>query len=196
MQRVWYMQYAVNCKRHIVKDPNDSKHRQWREKSQTVGRRAGACRAPAQGDFTHRHSGVANIVHREFAIKCGLSHGPPNVDYKFEPQSVLEKPNCKPHCDRSAITDQTVRNNRPQTVTLDKTIKASYPVDLAISNSHSLHSAVTKMLQIYTDFKEQLIRTWQLKATPLTLILLMWRIGWTPNSIPIYSLYPTRCNVT
>lgn len=109
--------------------------------------------APAQGDFTHRHCGVANIVHRELAIKCGLSHGPPMLDYKFEPQSLLEQSNCKPHCDRSSITDQTAHNNRPQIVTLDKTIKAAYSVDVAISNSHSLHNTVTKLLQIYTDFK-------------------------------------------
>jgi hypothetical protein len=52
-------------------------------------------------------------------------------------------------------------------VTLDKTVTAAYSVDLAISNSHNLHSTVMKMLQIYTDFKEELIRTWQLKAAPL-----------------------------
>jgi len=71
---------------------------------------------------------------------------------------------CKPQCDRSAITDQILHNNRRQTVTLYKTIKAAYSADVAISNSHNLHSTVTKMLQIYTYFKEQLIRTWQKKA--------------------------------
>jgi len=88
------------------------------------------------------------------------------LDYKFEPQSVLEKCNCKPQCDRSAITGRTVHNNRQQTVTLDNTIKAAYSVDAAISNSHTLHSTVAKIIQIYTDFKEQRIRTWELKAAP------------------------------
>jgi hypothetical protein len=52
-------------------------------------------------------------------------------------------------------------------VTLDKTIKATYAVGVSFSNNHDLHSTVTKKLQIDTDFKEQLIRTWQLEATPL-----------------------------
>ena len=91
------------------------------------------------------------------AFKCALSHGPPVLDYTFEPQSVVGMSNCKPQCDRSAITDQTVHNNRRQTVSLDKTIKAAYSADVAISNGHNLHSTVTKMLHICTEFKEQLI---------------------------------------
>jgi hypothetical protein len=49
-----------------------------------------ACRALAQGDYTHRHNQVANIVHQELALKRGLSNGPPMLCYKYEPQSVLE----------------------------------------------------------------------------------------------------------
>jgi hypothetical protein len=34
---------------------------------------------------TDRHNHVANIVHQEWAISCGLSNGPPMPYYKFEP---------------------------------------------------------------------------------------------------------------
>ena len=49
----------------------------------------GACPALAQGEYTHRHITVANIVHQEFAIKCGLSKIPPMLYHTYEPQSVL-----------------------------------------------------------------------------------------------------------
>jgi hypothetical protein len=49
----------------------------------------GACHSLAQDNYTHHHSQVANIVHQELAIKCGLSKGPPVSHYKYEPQSVL-----------------------------------------------------------------------------------------------------------
>ena len=43
---------------------------------------------------------------------------------------------------------------------LDKIIK----VGVAIPNTHSLHSTITKRLQKHTDLKKQLARIWQLKA--------------------------------
>jgi hypothetical protein len=47
---------------------------------------------------------------------------------------------------------------------LDGTIKAAHSVDVAIPNSHSLHSAITDKLQKYTDLKEELISLRQLNA--------------------------------
>jgi hypothetical protein len=52
-----------------------------------------ACRALAQGDYTHRHNQVANIVRQELAIRRGLAKGPPVPYYKCEPQYVLAKSN-------------------------------------------------------------------------------------------------------
>jgi hypothetical protein len=40
---------------------------------------------------------------------------------------------------------------------LDKTIKDAYSIDVAILNSHNLHSTITEKLQKYTDLKEDLI---------------------------------------
>ena len=37
----------------------------------------GACSALTQVDYTHRHNEAANIVNKEFAIKCGLSKEKP-----------------------------------------------------------------------------------------------------------------------
>jgi predicted methyltransferase MtxX (methanogen marker protein 4) len=66
-------------------------------------------------------------------------------------------------CDRSIITDRTIHNNRPDIVVLDKTITEAYSIDVAIPNSHNLHSTITKKLRKYTDLKEELTRIWQLK---------------------------------
>jgi hypothetical protein len=83
----------------------------------------GARRALAQGDYTHRHNKVANIIHQELAIKCGLSKGPSIPYYKYEPQSVLENSKYKLYCDRSIITYRTIHNFRPDIVMLDKSSK-------------------------------------------------------------------------
>jgi len=54
----------------------------------TIQRVTGACLALSEGIYTNRHSTVANIVHQELAIKCGLSKIPPMLYHTYEPHSV------------------------------------------------------------------------------------------------------------
>ena len=58
--------------------------------------------------------------------------------YKQEPQSVFENSNYKPHYDWSITTHRTVHNNRSDRVTLDKTTKEVYLIELAIAGNHNL----------------------------------------------------------
>jgi len=59
---------------------------------------------------------------------------------------------------RSVITDQTTYNNRPNTVTLGKTIKEAYSTAAATSNCHNLHSTIIQKLQKHKDLKVELVR--------------------------------------
>jgi hypothetical protein len=45
------------------------------------------------------------------------------------------------------ITDRTPHNNRPNVLILDKTVKKAYLIDVAIPNSHNLHSTITERFQ-------------------------------------------------
>jgi len=56
------------------------------------------------------------------------------------------------------MTDRTIHNNRQDKVVLNKTIKEAYSVDVAVPNSHNLHSTITEKLQKYKDLKEKLTR--------------------------------------
>jgi hypothetical protein len=53
---------------------NNICRRCW-EKSVTVQYISGTCYAFAQGNCTYWHSQVANMIHQELAVKCGLSKG-------------------------------------------------------------------------------------------------------------------------
>lgn len=92
----------------------------------------GTCRELAQGDFTHCHSQVNNIVHKEMTIKCGLWKRPLVSYCNYELQSALEKYVYKLQYDRSTITDRNVRYNKPDIVLLARTIKEAYTIDVAI----------------------------------------------------------------
>jgi hypothetical protein len=61
------------------------------------------------------------------------------------------------------MIDRTIHNYTLVVVILDKTIGEACLIDVAIPNSHNLHSTVIEKLQKYTYLKEELIRIWQLK---------------------------------
>jgi hypothetical protein len=63
--------------------------------------------------------------------------------YKYEPELCqrIAAVNCT--VTGFVITDQSARTNTPRTVLLDKTIKAASSIDVAISNTHNLHSTIT-----------------------------------------------------
>jgi S-methylmethionine-dependent homocysteine/selenocysteine methylase len=65
-----------NYNKYILKDSNiaNDTRRKCREKSETIQHRTGPCRALIQGDYTHRHSEVVNIVENWLS----------NVDYPRE----------------------------------------------------------------------------------------------------------------
>jgi hypothetical protein len=59
---------------------------------------------------------------------------------------------------RSIRTDQTVHNNRPDRVMLDKTTKEAYLIALTMPKSHNLYSIITEKLQKCEGLKEELTR--------------------------------------
>jgi len=77
---------------------------------------------------------------------------------------VLENSIYKLHYDRSITTDRTVHNNTPYVFLIHQTTKDGYLIDVVFPKNHKLHSTITQKLQMYTDLKQELIRTWQLKT--------------------------------
>jgi hypothetical protein len=53
----------------------------------------------------------------------------------------------KRYYDKFIITEQTIRNSRPYTVKLNKTIKGAHSIDAAIPDSHSLNCIINGKLQ-------------------------------------------------
>jgi hypothetical protein len=61
-------------------------------------------------------------------------------------------------------------------------LQYAYLVDVAIPNSHNLHSTITEKLQNYTDLTERLVRIWQLK-TAYIMPLVLSTTGIIPNKL-------------
>ena len=65
--------------------------------------------------------------------------------YNYEPQFILQNSTDKlyEYNDRS-VTDWTIHNNRADIVILTKAIKEAHLIDVAIPNSHNLHSTINE----------------------------------------------------
>jgi hypothetical protein len=63
---------------------------------------------------------------------------------------MFHNTNYKLYYVRSIITCQTIHNNTPDIIILDKTIKGAYSVDIPIPIHHILHCTITEKLQKYT----------------------------------------------
>jgi hypothetical protein len=90
--------------------------------------------------------------------------------YKYELQFILEDSIYKLYNDRS-ITDWTIHNNRADIAICNKTIKEAQSINIAIPNSHNLHSTINEKRLKYTDLKEGLIRIQPLKTAYIILLV-------------------------
>ena len=145
-----------NNYKHILKDLNITNYicRKCEEKLETIPHIIGACCTLAPREIRPSSQSL-------YPSRTGYQMWTVKGIHKL--QSVLKNSNYKLCYDRSIITDWTFLNNRLHIVILDKTIKEAYLVDVAIPNSHNLHSTITQKLQKYNGLKE-LIRIWQLKT--------------------------------
>ncbi|CAH2020482.1 unnamed protein product [Acanthoscelides obtectus] len=115
------MQYRAYTKQEIV-DINlqqSDKCRYGCQDSETIQHVTGGCQAFAPTDYKERHDIAAKIIHQELAykfklIECKLQY------YKYTPQCVLENDKYKLYWDRTVLTDQYIKQNRPDIIIVDK----------------------------------------------------------------------------
>jgi hypothetical protein len=95
--------------------------------------------------------------------------------YKYEPKLILENSTYKLYND-SSIIDWTIHNNKADIVICNKTIKEAQSIDVAIPNSHNLHSTINEKCLKYTDLKEGLIRIQALKTAYIILLVYQQKV--------------------
>ncbi|CAH2020955.1 unnamed protein product [Acanthoscelides obtectus] len=109
-----------NYKRFILKNLQQTdKCRYGCQDSETIQHVTGGCQAFAPTDYKERHDIAAKIIHQELAykfklIECKLQY------YKYTPQCVLENDKYKLYWDSTVLTDQYIKQNRPDIIIVDK----------------------------------------------------------------------------
>ncbi|CAH2016975.1 unnamed protein product [Acanthoscelides obtectus] len=134
-----------NYKRFILKNLQQSdKCRYGCQDSETIQHVTGGCQAFAPTDYKERHDIAAKIIHQELAykfklIECKLQY------YKYTPQCVLENDKYKLYWDRTVLTDQYVKQNRPDIIIVDKDAQKVTLIDVAIPNNPTKKPRLPKL---------------------------------------------------
>jgi hypothetical protein len=85
----------------------------------------------------------------------------------------------------SILIDLTIRSNRTDKVTLDKTFKEACVAAAAVFNSHNLRSAKTGKVQKSTDFKREVIKNNMATDNGLYNTISTFHNGYYPKQIAL-----------
>ncbi|CAH2019456.1 unnamed protein product [Acanthoscelides obtectus] len=171
-----------NYKRFILKNLQQSdKCRYGCQDSETIQHVTGGCQAFAPTDYKERHDIAAKIIHQELAykfklIECKLQY------YKYTPQCVLENDKYKLYWDRTVLTDQYVKQNRPDIIIVDKDAQKVTLIDVAIPNSNNLTYKHNEKVAKYRELEFQIKRQWKMKYVE-TIPIIMSSTGVIPRRL-------------
>ncbi|CAH2019305.1 unnamed protein product [Acanthoscelides obtectus] len=171
-----------NYKRFILKNLQQSdKCRYGCQDSETIQHVTGGCQAFAPTDYKERHDIAAKIIHQELAykfklIECKLQY------YKYTPQCVLENDKYKLYWDRTVLTDQYIKQNRPDIIIVDKDAQKVTLIDVAIPNSNNLTYKHNEKVAKYRELEFQIKRQWKMKYVE-TIPIIMSSTGVIPRRL-------------
>ncbi|CAH2018605.1 unnamed protein product [Acanthoscelides obtectus] len=149
-----------NYKRFILKNLQQSdKCRYGCQDSETHV--TGGCQAFAPTDYKERHDIAAKIIHQELAYKLKLTECKLQY-YKYTPQCVLENDKYKLYWDRTVLTDQYIKQNRPDIIIVDKGAQKVTLIDVAIPNSNNLTYKNNEKVAKYRELEFQIKRQWKM----------------------------------
>jgi hypothetical protein len=72
----------------------------------------------------------------------------------------LENENFKLYWNRSIITDKTIPSNRPDITFMNKTTKNTFPIDIAVPNTHNLAKIISEKQEKYRELANEISVVW------------------------------------
>lgn len=106
---------------------------------------------------------MGRILHQELAKKLTLLQSTYTPYYKYNPETILENDEYKLYWDRTVLTDQPVRNNRPDLILINKLSRHTTLIDIAVPNNNNLREKHNEKIAKYRDLEMQIKRQWNMK---------------------------------
>jgi hypothetical protein len=103
--------------------------------------------------------------------------------YKYTPANVLENENFKLYWKRSILTDKTKPFRRPDITFMNKKIKNTFLIDIAVLNTHNLAKTITNKQNKYQEMTNEICFMWKQKVAQVIPIVIS-STGVNPKSPP------------
>jgi len=100
--------------------------------------------------------------------------------YRCTPATVLENENFKLCWNRSILTDKTIPFNPPDITFMNKKIKNTFSIDIAVPNTHNLAKTITDEQNKYLE--NEICAMWKQKAAQVIPIVIS-STGVIPKSL-------------
>jgi hypothetical protein len=171
-----------NYKKYILKQPNiDELCRRCGKESETIEHITAACEQSAPTEYIKRHDGVAKVIQQKLAEAAEMIDDK-SPYYKYTPAKVLENDNLKLYWNRSIITDKTISSNRPDITFINKKIKNSFLIDIAVPNTHNLAKTIINKQNKYQELVQEICAMWKQNAEQVIPIVIS-STGVIPKSL-------------
>ena len=93
----------------------------------------------------------------------------------------MENGNFKPHWNRSVLSDKTITFNRPYITFMNKKIRNTFLIDIAVPNTHNLAKTITDKQNKYQELANEICAMWKQKAAQVIRIVIS--TGVIPKSV-------------
>ena len=146
----------------------------------TIRHITAACEQLAPTECVKRHDGLAKVIHKKLAEAAELTEDK-SPYYKYTPASVLENDNFKLYWNRSILTDKTILFNRPDITFMEKKMKNTSLINIAVPNTHNLAKTITGKQNKYEELANEICAMWKQNAAQVIPIAISTRV--VPKSL-------------
>ena len=147
-------------RQRILHSETESKCRACNKDLETIHHIISGCQNLASDAYTNRHNQVAKIVYQQLVKTYNLLKSFPPY-YKFQPPPVLENDKCILYWDKQIITDKTMDFNKPDIILVDKMLKKTYIIDVAVPCTSNLSKTESTKISKYQNLRYEIRRIWK-----------------------------------
>ena len=166
-----------------MKLPNfDELCRRCGKESETIQHVTAACEQLAPTEHVKTPNGLAKVIHQKLVEAAELTEDK-SPYYKYTSSTVLENDNFKLYWNRSIRTGKTMPFNRSDITFMNKKIKNTFLIDIAVPNTHTTAKTITDKQNKYQEMANEICVMWKQNAAQVIPIAIS-STGVIPKSLP------------
>ena len=160
---------TLNHKVNVLHMEGSAMCRMCGERPETVFHITSECSKIAQTMYKSRHDKVATIIHWKLCEMYGFDRA--DKWYEHRAKDVVENQKAKLLWDFSIQTDRVIEARRPDITLVDKEMKATWIIDIAVPGDIRVKEKEKEKIEKYQDIALEIRRMWNTSATVVPIVV-------------------------